>query len=445
MNANHKRWMKPLDCEKHTERLKQIVKKLTPDEVNLISQVTGRDPLSGLYPWAMLVYTLCMVLILFWPFDLSFTRPDNHVKWSKTPPGVELAQGQIISPSPSPALFESLVTGSGMAIEVWIQPADNQQRGPARILSYSINPYLRNFTLAQQKADLQVRLRTERTNLNGTNQMLTVHNVFSQAKPIHLIVSYDFKVQNVFVDGSLKANSPMPGGHFKNWNPDYRLILGNEATGNRPWSGTIAYVAIYNQPLDARDARQHYLDVKAWIAGADKFAAPLNAPVVQYLFDEKKGNHIANSGTLSPRLSLEIPKKIETAKRPFLAPTPHRRVRLDSYAGYEMILNVFLFIPFAFLLHGLFTTRINGFWKPIITVIAVGGITTLSVEMLQYFFQSRNSSLTDVATNLLGVLIGVWMKAFYDILLKHNSALIFKHLSPVHPSIGSTATRSTPE
>ena len=315
-----------------------------------------------------------------------------------------------------------------MALEVWIHPAGNQLNGAARILSYSISPGLRNFTLAQQKAHLQVRLRTERTNLNGTIPMLTVRNVFSQPAPVHLIISYDYETQKVFVNGRLKVKSPIPGGHFNNWNPRCRLILGNEASGNRPWLGKIAYVAIYNRPLEDQNARQHYLNVKNWVSGAGKMPLAGKAPVVQYLLDEKKGNHIANTGTLSESLSLEIPKKIETAKRPFLAPTPDRRFKLDSYAGYEMLLNVFLFIPFAFLLHGLFSSRINGFWKPIIAVIAVGGITTLSVEMLQYFSQFRNSSQTDVITNLIGVLIGVCIKLLYDTLLKQNKAVILRHL-----------------
>jgi hypothetical protein len=80
--------------------------------------------------------------------------------------------------------------------------------------------------------------------------MLTVGNVFFAAPPIHLVVSYDFNEQNVFVDGDLKARSPTPGGYFKNWDTDYRLVMGNEATGNRPWSGKTAYMAISNHALE---------------------------------------------------------------------------------------------------------------------------------------------------------------------------------------------------
>lgn len=438
MNRIDKRLVNPPDCEQHAERLKQAFQKFTPDEARLISQVLCRDPLVGFYPWAMLVCTVCMVFILFWPFD--FTGPTNHVQWSTESPGIEfMGHGQVISPSSSKALYDSLVHGQGFAIEAWIQPYSNQHRLLTRIISYSAEPTLHNFTLSQQKANLRIRLRTKRPHLKGAKPLLIVRNVFPQPKPVHLVVSYDFKALKVFVDGSLRVNSPTLGGHFNNWNPNYRLVLGNEATGDRPWSGKIAYVAIYDQVLDAQDVRLHYLNVKNWVTGAGKIPLTSKAPVVQYLLDEKKGSHIANTGTLSSSLSLEIPEKIETAKRPFLAPTPERRIKLDSYAGYEMLFNVFLFIPFAFLLHGLFSSRINGFWKPIFAVIAVGALTTISVEMLQHFSESRYSSQADIVTNLIGVVIGVSIKVYYDALLKQDKALILRYLAKADPSIASPA------
>jgi hypothetical protein len=223
--------------------------------------------------------------------------------------------------------------------------------------------------------------------------------------------------------------------------------LGNEATGDRPWLGKIAYVAIYNQPLDAREVREHYLDVKKWIAGAGELTTPGKTPVVQYRLDEKHGTRLTDSGSLSAPLALEIPEKIETEKRPFLA-LPHKPlVKWDSSTGYEMILNVFLFIPFAFLLHALLATRIGRRWKTIVAVIVAGGVTTLSVEILQHFSSSRNSTLTDVGTNLLGVLLGVLLKVIYDSLLRRNKAMIDGVLSPADPSLTDIATslHSTPD
>ena len=38
------------------------------------------------------------------------------------------------------------------------------------------------------------------------------------------------------------------GGDFSNWDAGYRLALGNELTENRPWLGTLYWVAIFRTP-----------------------------------------------------------------------------------------------------------------------------------------------------------------------------------------------------
>lgn len=42
--------------------------------------------------------------------------------------------------------------------------------------------------------------------------------------------------------------------HLSNWNPSYPLMLGNDATGNRPWHGHIFRVEIANRALDNKQA-----------------------------------------------------------------------------------------------------------------------------------------------------------------------------------------------
>lgn len=43
---------------------------------------------------------------------------------------------------------------------------------------------------------------------------------------------------------------------LRTWDEDARLVLGNEATGDRPWHGTITGVAIYDAALDERQVRR---------------------------------------------------------------------------------------------------------------------------------------------------------------------------------------------
>jgi hypothetical protein len=68
---------------------------------------------------------------------------------------------------------------------------DPDQDGPARIVSNSASPLLRNFTLGQQGADLVFRLRTPFTGVNGYPFEVVVPRVFAVRDRREVLVSYD--------------------------------------------------------------------------------------------------------------------------------------------------------------------------------------------------------------------------------------------------------------
>lgn len=417
--------MKPPNSKKHSNVLQGIFKKITVEEARLLSQIIGQDPFTGLYKKFLILYAIFLSLILLWPFNFTFIGNKNHVTWSDTSPGIDFTgEGQVISRAFSKPFYESLMKGKGFSLEVWISPANNQQSGPARIVSYSLNPNYRNFTLGQQGMDLIMRLRTENTNLNGTEPMLIVQDVFAGEEPVHIVISYNFEEQSVFVNGDIKTTSIIPGGDFKNWDYRYPLILGNEATGGRPWLGKISYVAIYNYSLDARGVRSSYDEVRDWMSGNVEMAAPREGLVVRYLLDEKNGNHVADTGTLADSLTLHIPEKIHTDGKSFLGFSQHWLTVWSSKTYYEIILNVLLFIPLGFLLHAMIASRMDGIWRPLFFVMAVGGAITLSAEILQYFNESRHSSLVDVIANVIGVLVGVQLNRMYNTFLIRNKRIV---------------------
>jgi hypothetical protein len=256
--------------------------------------------------------------------------------------------------------------------------------------------------------------------------MLQVEDVFAHPGPLHIVVSYDFQEQKVFVNGDLRVSADIPGGDFKNWHPSHRLILGNEATGDRPWLGKISYVAIYDRPLDAGEIRRSYQEVKGWVSGSVKMMAPHSGLVVRYLLDEKKGVSVTDSGTLVEPVALYIPEKIEAERRPFLEFSLDRFSNGNSDSFSEMVLNIFLFIPLGFLLHALISNRMDGFWGTLFIVVLAGGSITFGIEILQFFSESRHSSLVDVGANLIGALLGAVLKLMYDVHLKRVAGSVFK-------------------
>jgi hypothetical protein len=73
-------------------------------------------------------------------------------------------------------LCHAIMSSQALSIEVEIASADLQQRGPARIVSMSLDPYVRNFTLGQDRKDLVWRVRTPESGPNGTNIQLKSSN-----------------------------------------------------------------------------------------------------------------------------------------------------------------------------------------------------------------------------------------------------------------------------
>jgi hypothetical protein len=420
--------MKSPDLKKQSLTIQAVRNKLTPDEARLYSEFMYKSFLTAFYRKALIFYSVLLTLILLWPFDFRFFAKTNHAQWADASPGIAFTgEGQAISNSFSIPFFEKLLQGSGFSIEVWVRPDSDSQDGPARIVSYSLNPSYRNFTLAQQGQDLIMRMRTENTDPNGIKPMLSIKDIFSHPKPLHIVVSYNFQQQKVYVNGRMRVASAIPGGDFKNWDYRYRLVLGNEATGDRPWLGKISYVAIYNTPLDAREVQRNYDEVRNWILGSQKAPAAGEGLVVRYLMDEKKGKRITDSGTLANPLNLYLPETIETENKPFLKFS--KELLLPSWgsgAFHEIILNVLLFTPLAFFLHGILRDQMSANWKTLLVVIATGFTITISVEALQYFSPFRTSSFVDVIANLAGVLIGLLMKLVFDASLKRNTATISK-------------------
>jgi len=91
------------------------------------------------------------------------------------------------------------------------------------------------------------------------------------------------------IDGKQVANKNVPGS-TANWDASFRLALGNELSGDRPWLGTYFLVAIYDRELTPAEI------VANFRAGTDAPAAPPVAPadISAELFDTKVAAIIAN-------------------------------------------------------------------------------------------------------------------------------------------------------
>ncbi|MBE9166047.1 VanZ family protein [Pleurocapsales cyanobacterium LEGE 06147] len=99
----------------------------------------------------------------------------------------------------APAIAQIRQT-SQFTIITTVATADIHQSGPARIISLSGGPYQRNFTLAQEKSDLVLRVRSPITGENGAIPELVVPDVFKDFQWHQLIITYANSLLQIYVD-----------------------------------------------------------------------------------------------------------------------------------------------------------------------------------------------------------------------------------------------------
>ncbi|MCL5883931.1 MAG: VanZ family protein [Deltaproteobacteria bacterium] len=340
------------------------------------------------------------------------------MKWIHGGNGVDFTETGVIRSFPSTNGFGNvLMRGNGITIEVWVKPSDTIQGGPARILSYSFDPWLRNFTLGQEGSDLLLRLRTTKTNLDGSNPEFLVENIFAHNKMSHVVVSYDFKQLTVHQNGTLRLRSLSPGGNFDNWDLTYPLLIGNENTGNRPWRGFVYLVAFYNRCLSIEEIKRNYrAGSTIGPYGGRETERVRKGLIALYPFREGNGDIIQEFSSARIGPSLFIPKEV-------IIPTTTtgsytKFLSLDFTPGFilrlkDILLNIAGFVPFGFFLHRT-ARRPDNSIRPImvVTILLAGAIFSIFMESLQYYVRGRSSDLYDVISNTIGVFVGVLTEKF---------------------------------
>jgi hypothetical protein len=323
------------------------------------------------------IYCLIILALLLWPykFVLPCKSYRNGASWLVNENRIEFKMpGLVSSVSPPLGLYHRLVSGNGFTIEVWLTSAGLKQTGPARIVSYSRDPFYRNFTLGQENSDLVFRLRTTKTDLNGASPEIKVPGVFVPEQRQHIVVSYDFSQCRVYVDGQLRDSVPVPGGTFSNWDSDYQLLIGNEQTGDRPWLGSIERVVLYNRPVPAAEVVESY--------ELGEIASKRNGVAASFEFSQGEDRVIHDTSGMQADISLELPNSFKNQdKCNFL--TLKKRDVMDFISNFVM------FLPFGLLLLLNLSDKFGAVFPTIAATFFVTVLFSLGTESLQYYIEAR--------------------------------------------------------
>ena len=384
------------------------------------------DPLRHIYMKRFLIYIVLLTVLLLWPFDL-FSK--NRVHWLSESNGIEFSgRGIVGSSSPVPEFCRKMVNGRGLTLSLWLAPGNTSQSGPARILSYSLNSGFRNFTIGQEGKNLVIRIRTNKTSLNGTRPHLVVDNVFKTSAILHIVVTYDFIYQTVYINGSKITRKKLPGGKFRNWNFYHYLVFGNETDCGRSWAGRIFQAEIYNRALKENEVISKY--EIGWMERANDLGSSsmiAEGLLARYRFNEGQGDQCRNSvSTVDTSMDFFMPKYLRNLTSSYLRWPDD--FFANAFKSQDIILNILGFIPLGFFLHGALRNRRGLSWRMSAFVLFTGILLSFFFESLQYYSIKRDSSSVDLLTNTLGTLFGIIIDRSYARHIRHYWATKFNLL-----------------
>jgi hypothetical protein len=202
------------------------------------------NELTGDRPWSGTISELAVYPFAMSPSQISDLADKTSTKWPTAGaiagpmPALTTGFGHpLLSQQEELTLYQTLVSRSQLTLLVRMQTNNLEQAGPARIVTYSLDPFNRNFTLGQIRDTLTFRLRTPGSGLNGANPALYTGPVLSLDHASLVAAVYDGRVSKLYVDGELAgeadlgAQRPRLPRHIMRWLPGSLPIREIELAG----------------------------------------------------------------------------------------------------------------------------------------------------------------------------------------------------------------------
>jgi hypothetical protein len=323
-----------------------------------------------------------------WPFNFF---PKNSVRW--LPGGAGLAfdgYGQVFSAVPM--LPPSGPDGAAEAtIELIFTPSKSYNT--ASTVFALVNQNEVSFAIGQSLTNLF--LQGPFTKVAGKPvAKLWIDKVCGHAEELFVTVALDTRHVDVYLDGQLARSFPVS---TRANNLSGKILVGHSVRGGEPWSGSVARLAILEGTLDAAEISRRY---RQWTK-TRHLDRDVNHGGAAYEFVNPAVDFVSNVGETGP--DLIIPRIFRVTKPTVLEWPEH----LYSWVAVDALVNIAGFVPF-----GVATCLCLRFWtgrsisRCVAMTILAGACVSLGIELLQVFLPTRDSSLADLATNILGTMLG---------------------------------------
>jgi hypothetical protein len=373
----------------------------------------------AIYP--LIFRATCVIIFVagLWPFSF---RADNGIAWLKGNNGIEFYDPSIIYSVGKQITLSTgkfFETNASVSVEIWLQSNTEPRSGGSSILCLYDGKLPGIIILGQWNSSLDIRTRIEEPARGRLYKAMGLRNIFPSSKKQFLTLTSGKAGTAIYVDGQIaKMDARYKLLSNKNIIPSWRLVLGNDPSGRRPWIGKIFGLAIYNKELRSETVFENY---QKWIRHDQSSLSKGEGLIALYPMDERSGPWIHNSGAKIHHLW--IPGRFQILKKQFLE-LDLMDVITKRYRYQDIIINVLGFVPFGFFGLGYFLSIQSLFGSSrrlSLLVIFIGSVMSLTIELLQVYLPNRYSSLTDLNCNTLGTAFGV---ALFQALMRRSKVRI---------------------
>lgn len=357
-----------------------------PKELRRRAKVVLRFACAGIFS--------ILVIAALWPFT---PFPRNQVSWLKGEHGLRFGRDGIAY-SLSKLDPNSSGANQPCSLEIWLEPASSYAKSSETILGFYAPDSLTRFRLIQRSDDLFVQqdFRDQQNRLYTAE--IKAANVFRDRGRALITVTSTGQGTTVYRNAQFVESNSRFGMNCVSLSG--QLIIGNSPTVYDPWQGDILGMAFYHEGLNKVQVRSHF---ESWNQASVPAGLERDGLASLYTFSEGTGTTVHDSST--QRVDLTIPRTFSTPYKPFLA-TPWQEYSPDLDYFWDVAINVAGFVPFGFFFCAYFFC--DSSWRSAaLRALVLGGLLSLSFEVLQGMLPSRSSGMTDIITNTIGTGVGV--------------------------------------
>jgi hypothetical protein len=360
---------------------------------------------TGRVPFLVLVgITLFLGMVMLY-FGIRFRgyRPTNNIEWLPASEGLCFKRFAIAYTDDFFPPSDAAGKDAGLTIEIAFRSLDLTSGNYGYLLSVYAGDDRSQLLIGQWRHWILIMNGADHDGRLGTRKV-AVDISGSEGHTNLLTITSGRKGTSVYLDGKLAKTDPKlqlsyPYQAGRTW-----LTLGNSLYGHHPWHGLLAGLALYDIAIDPEEVMEHEAQ---WAAGSFAGINGGIAPKIRYRFDLHATGQVNNiAGKDYP---LHVPEWMVILKKEILS---WRQVlnRMKWNIAQDMVINLLGFMPLGWMLCATLS-RLGGFAGRRYLWLAVGlaFAFSLSLEIVQAWIPSRDSSLIDLIMNTLGAAAGSWI------------------------------------